>query len=184
MTSDKIGELFGFIAAAGQVAAQERFDRAGNFAGGNIAEQLAADFLARAKSAADEEVISLDHVRADFRAKQADVADEMLCTGMRAAGEVDVDGNIKRQSLVESVGDLRRVPLGVGGGEPAAGVARAGHDATADVGGRMEQSELIDFLLHDVDLMDGDVSDEQILPDREAQVAASVRIGDVGKSAH
>ncbi len=46
-----------------------------------------------------------------FAPEQADVADVMLGAGMRAAGEVDVEGEIQPDAPVQILGQLGGVPL-------------------------------------------------------------------------
>ena len=59
----------------------------------------------------------------------------MLGAGVVAAGEVDVDGLIKGDFLVEVGGEVDGVSFGVGGGVFTAGAAGAGDEAAGDGGG-------------------------------------------------
>ena len=63
----------------------------------------------------------------------ADVADVVLGAGVRAAGEVDVDRLVEVR-LAKVIAEFDRVALGVGGGEFAVGIARAGDEAAGMVG--------------------------------------------------
>src|SRR5262249_36082951 len=69
------------------------------------------------KTTADQDVIALDWISVivllNLAGQQADLRDEMLCTGMMTAGQVDVDRRIERNARFAPAGDLLGVPLGV-----------------------------------------------------------------------
>ena len=115
----------------------------------------------------------------DLGAEQADVADVMLGAGMVAAGQVDVDRLVERRAAPRGG---RRSPargaLVSDAGELAAGVAGAGDQAGADAG-RVPVSpraSMRRFAVLDVGL--GDVGDQQVLPDGQADRAAAESLGD------
>jgi hypothetical protein len=98
-------------------------------------EDLPAYPLLGAAAAADMDVVPLDLVIAagiDLRRQQADIADFVLRTRIRASGQVNVERRVDNQTCVEIVRQCQRVPLGVGKREPAAGIAGAGDEPGAD----------------------------------------------------
>ena len=112
----------------------------------DVAKQLARQRRVRAEAAADQDVIALDGVAVlrdrHLAGDQADVADVVLRAGMMAAGEMDVHRRVELDARLAPARDLLGMALGVGGGEPAAGVAGAGDQAGADrarLGGKAER---------------------------------------------
>ena len=90
--------------------------------------------VALAAAAADVDMVALDLVIAagvDLGSQQADIADVVLCAGIRAAGEVDVEGYIDVEAGIEMVGQRQPVPLRVGEREATTGIAGAGDEAGA-----------------------------------------------------
>ena len=114
----------------------------------HVAIELAGERRVRAEAAADQDVIALDGVAVlrglHLAGEQADVADVMLRAGMMAAGEMDVDRPVELDTRLAPARDLLGVALGVGGREPAAGVAGAGDEAGADRARLGGQAELLD----------------------------------------
>jgi len=109
----------------------------------------------------------------------------MLGAGVVAAGDVEVDGLVEDGEVcVEVVGEGDGVGFGVGGREAAAAVAGAG-DGSAENGacGDVEVS-FGEGLFCSFEVLRGDVGDEQVLPDGEAELARAEAVGDVGEGAH
>ena len=97
----------------------------------------------------------------------------MLRAGMMAAGEMDVDRRVERDARLAPARDVLGVALGVGGCELAAGVAGAGDQAGADrvrLGGEPER---LDRGLGACSLLVGDAGDQQVLPDRQPDLAVA-----------
>src|SRR6185295_17468420 len=82
---------------------QNPFDKRRNFAERNSREDLLRDRLRVAIAAAEHDVVTLDRRAANvhFHALQADVAHIMLRTRIRTTGEMDVDGLVEADALVE-----------------------------------------------------------------------------------
>ena len=81
--------------------------------------------------------------------------------------------------------DLLGVALGVGGGEPAAGVAGAGDEAGADRARLGGEAERLDGGLGDARACRvGHAGDQQVLPDGEADIAVAHLLRDGGEPAH
>src|SRR5207248_6975323 len=111
-----------------EVGPQHPLDDGRRLVGRDGAEDLAAEVLVGPVAAADEDVVAFDRLVAglDLGAEQADVAEVVLGAGVRAAGQVDVDGLIQLDPALDVLGDGQGVALGVRRGELAAGVASAG----------------------------------------------------------
>ncbi len=90
-------------------------------------DQFARDALVLVGAAAEDDLVAL--FAADLDAHQADVADVVLRAGVRAAGDVQVDGCMIVEARVEMSGECDGVGLGVGRGEAAALIAGAGDGA-------------------------------------------------------
>ena len=150
------------------------------------------DFLADvgvgAKTSAGEQMITLDRVVAladrHFCGDQADIADVMLRAGMVAPGEMDVEGRLDLDPALAPVADLGGMTLGVRGGEFAPLIAGAGDQAGADVGSLDGEAQLLDRGGGQRDIVVAYAGDQQVLPDREADLAVAEIAGDGRKSAH
>src|SRR6185437_3942580 len=95
-----------------------------------------ADRAVLARPAADAQVIAFDRLVAGLhpRRLQADVADVVLGARVLAAGQVDVQRLIERESLVEVVRQKLGVALRVGAGILAPLAAGAGDEPRAHAG--------------------------------------------------
>ena len=108
----------------------------------------------------------------------------MLRAGMMTAGQMNIDRRVERNAGFAPARDLLGVALGVGGGKLAAGIAGAGDEAGADGVGLDGKAERFDALLRLRELLGRHAGDQQILPDREAQIAVAELARDRGKSVH
>src|SRR6478609_122027 len=121
--------------AVGEVAAQHALHRGRRIFGLYIAKDLSPKRGIRPEAAAHQDVIALYRflILGHFHlaGEQPDLADEMLRAGMVTAGEVDVDRRIERNAGLAPARDFFGVPLGIAGGEFAAGIAGAGDEARA-----------------------------------------------------
>src|SRR3990170_367388 len=97
----------------------------------------------------------------------------MLRAGMMAAGEMDIDRLIDRDALLAPCGDCLGVPLGVGGGEPAAAIAGAGDEARANRAGADREPDCLDCRGYCVDFIVGHAREQKVLPDREPDIAVA-----------
>src|SRR5258708_4531176 len=87
------------IATGLQVSAEQVLDPRRQLGKGHVAVDLAGDlaFISAAlAAAADRDVVALDCRLADRGPQEADIGDQMLGAGVRAAGEVDVDRLVER----------------------------------------------------------------------------------------
>ena len=173
MPAGEMVETFRLIGAMAQIGTQKRFHLPRRIFG--------------TKPAAHMNVVALDLIvltGSDFGGKQADVANVVLCAGMMAARDVDVDGLIHRQSRVHMIGDAKRIALGVGSGEFATCVPCASHQTGSDRRSAPMEPASFDVGVCIIELGIGDAGDDEILPDREADVAITAfpRLG--GENAH
>src|SRR5215472_437464 len=120
-----------------EIGLEQPFNRLRRVLGFEVAIDLLSDLGLRAEAAARDEMIALDGIVAlagrDFGGKQPDVADVMLCAGMVAAGQMDVERRVDVDAPLAPIDDLGSVQLGVRGSELAAGIAGAGDEAGADL---------------------------------------------------
>src|SRR5205814_4886201 len=137
MAAGEGGECFSTL-AFGKIRLQHAFEQRWNFAERNAGEDLFADARLGADAAAEDDVVTF--ARADLHALQADIADVMLRAGVRAAGEVDVDGLVQLHGLVEMRAERDGLAFRVGRGPFATGVAGAGDEAAENVRGLMMKS--------------------------------------------
>jgi hypothetical protein len=103
---------------------------------------------------------------------------------MVAAGEVDVDWHVEGDPRLDMLGDLERVPLGVGGRELAAAAARAGDEAGADARRARRQPERLDARLRISDIAIRDAGQDEVLPDREPDIAVAAFARERREPAH
>src|SRR5579872_3252529 len=86
----------------------------------HVAIKLASERGVRAKAATDQNVIALDGIAVvanlHLAGEQSDLADEMLCAGVMAAGEMNVYRRIERHACLAPARYLLGVAFGVGGG--------------------------------------------------------------------
>ncbi len=81
-------------------------------------------------------------------------------------------------------GDLLGVALGVGSGKFAAGIAGAGNEPGADGIGFDGKPQRLDLLLRRFQLLGRHAGNQQVLPDREPDIAVAAVARDVGEAAH
>ena len=160
-----------------EIALQHALDGARRILGLDVAIDLAAERGVRPETAADIDVIALDRIGVladlDLAGEQADIADVMLRAGMMAAGEMDIDRPVEIDARLAPLRDLLGVPLGIGGRELAADIAGAGDQPGADRGRLGGQTERVDGGLRQRDLVVGDAGDQQVLPDRQPDIAVA-----------
>src|SRR5262249_55609721 len=118
----------------------------------------------------------------DLGGLESDVTDVMLGTGVVAAREVDVDWGIERDAFLKIRGKGHGVPLGIGGRVFAACVSGAGKQATSDARGVPIQPERLDGVFDGLDILFGDIGDQQILPNSETNRSAAEAVGNIRKA--
>src|SRR5262245_16760810 len=154
----------------------------------DVAIKLATERRMRTEAAADEDVVALDCIAVvgdlHLARQEADLADEMLRTGMMATGEVDVDRSIEGDPRLAPARDLLGVAFRVGGGELASRVAGAGDQTGAYRIGRNRQAQSLDLFPGGVEIRGCYARDQQVLPDRETDIAVAEITGDPGQAAH
>ena len=114
---------------------------------------------------------------------EADIADIMLGAGMVAAGEVDVDRRVEGNARLAPRCDRFRGLLGVGGGEAAAGRARAGDEAGADRARPCAEAERRDGDLRLDHARIGNAGDQEVLPHCEPDIAVAETARHLGEAA-
>ena len=171
-----------------EIGLEHPLDRPRRVLGLDVAIDLAADRGLRAEAAADLDVIALDRVAVlgglHLAGQQPDIADVMLRAGIRAAGEMDVDRAVERTRVSHQRAIVLGVALGIGQREPAAGIAGAGDEPGADrirLGRRDRAPRSPPRRLR---LVRRHAGDQQVLPDREADVAVAEFARDLGDPAH
>src|SRR5215831_4216803 len=97
----------------------------------------------------------------------------MLCAGIWAAGQMNVDRLVERQSRVEVFDQRQPVPFGVAKREFATHVSGAGDDAATDRASGGFQAERLYRRDGLPEPRSRDVRDQQILPYRQPQRAGS-----------
>ena len=109
----------------------------------------------------------------------------MLRAGMMAAGEVDVERRVDLDARLAPVADLVGVTLGIGGREPAAGIAGAGDEPGADRASPWSTSPSASIAASRAStLAVAHARDQQVLPDRQADIAVAEILRDLGEAAH
>ena len=82
------------------------------------------------------------------------------------------------------VADLGRMALGVGGRELAAGIAGAGDQPGADLRRLDRKPDRFDRRDRKFDILVTHAGDQQVLPDRQADIAVAEILRDFGEAAH
>jgi hypothetical protein len=96
----------------------------------------------------------------------------MLGAGVMAAGDVKIEGLIEDQeSLIDKIREHDGVSFGIGCGETAALVTGTGDRATKHCACFVVEAGGSEYLLSGREIMSGDVRDEEVLPDGEANLA-------------
>ena len=87
--------------ASGEIDLEYAFEQHRKFAERNTREDLPANARVRAAAAAENNIVSFHRFAADIdlNALQADITDVVLRTGIRAAGDMDVDRMIELDAL-------------------------------------------------------------------------------------
>src|SRR5258708_6359912 len=106
----------------------------------------------------------------------------MLGAGVRATGEVNIDGLIQRQFFVEIIGQRERVTFGVGLRKLAIGIASASDEAIANMRFFSFKTDFAQSFASRFNVGVGDVWDDEILPYREPNFAGAVQVGDFGNT--
>ena len=120
----------------------------------------------------------------DLGREQPDVADVVLRTGIRAAGEMNVERRVDLQARIEMIGDCESVALGIARRELAARIAGAGDDSGTNRRCLGTQADCRQGHRHRSAIGFRDVRYDQVLPWREANRATAIALGDVGDCAH
>ncbi len=171
-----------------QIALQDALDRARRVLGLHVLVDVAREPCFGAEAAADQHVIAVDRVAflvdRNARRDQPDVADVVLRAGVMAAGEMDVHRRVERDARLAPRGDLLGLLLGVRGREAAAGRAGAGDEPGADRSRLRGQPERLDRGFGERDLVVRHAGDQQVLPDREADIAVAQVVRDLREAAH
>src|SRR5882672_10374204 len=110
--------------APGEICLEHALQECRKFVERNAGENLSADARVRATATAENDVVTFHRfaTEIDLHTLQSDVADVVLRAGIGAAGEMDVEGMIEVNVLVEMRGERERLPFRIGGGPFAAGV--------------------------------------------------------------
>ena len=108
----------------------------------------------------------------------------MLGAGIRAAGKVDVDRDVKLQTRFAPVSDVLGVALGVGKGETAAGIAGTGDETGANRCRLCRKAQLCDRRFGRADTLRRNARDQQVLPDCEPDVSVAKIARDCRQAAH
>src|SRR5919199_4500098 len=95
---------------------------------------------------------------------------------------MDVERPVELETALEVAGDFERVALSVRRRKLAARVARAGYQPAAEGACHPVQAQGFDLCLHGEDLLLGNIRDQQILPDGQADGTAAVTLGDAGEA--
>src|ERR671933_1899683 len=95
---------------------------------------------------------------------------------------MDVERPVEVETALEVAGAFERVAFGVRRRKLAARVARAGYHPAAEGACHPVQAQGFDLCLHGEDLLLGNIRDQQILPDGQADGTAAVTFGDAGEA--
>src|SRR5262249_3666575 len=99
----------------GEISFQHALDRLRRILGLHVPVDLAGEAGFGAEAAADQDVIALDSVTffrsLDLAGEQADVTDVVLCAGVMAAGEMDVDRPVEAHTRLAPGGNRFGVSL-------------------------------------------------------------------------
>lgn len=100
-----------------------------------------------------------------------------------AAGKMNIDWRIDRRFSLAIGGDFFGMPFGVGGGETAAEIPRAGDETGANRRRLRRKAERRDHRHGFADMLIGDAGDQHILPNGETQAAVAELARDLGETA-
>src|SRR6516225_1144698 len=144
----------------------------------DVAVDLPSESLVGTEAATDMDVVALDGV-AVLRdrhpgAEKPDVADVVLSAGIGTPREVDVHRAVELQPRLAPVRDVLGMALGVGERQTAAGIAGAGDETGANRGRLRRKSQRRDRRFDRFDALRGNARDQQVLPDREADIAIAI----------
>src|ERR1700676_1730112 len=153
-----------------------------------VVVDLLPDFGVGTEPAAGEQVIALDGVviLADrhFGADQADIADVRLRAGMMAAGEMNIQRSVDRPPRLAPVPDRGGVAFGVGRRKFAAGIAGAGDQSGANLRRRGLEAHRFDRRNRKYHILVAHARDQQVLPNRQPDVAVAEILRDLPQSPH
>src|SRR5216684_2918472 len=149
---------------------------------------LLPDIGIRAEASTGEKVIALYGVALlavrHLGADQADIADVMLRAGMMAAGQMNIERGVDRYPRLAPVADLRGMALGIGRRKLAAGVPRAGDQPGADLRRLDRETHRFDGGNGKADILVAHARYQQVLPDREPDIAVAEIAGDFCQPQH
>ena len=149
---------------------------------------LLPDIGIRTEPSAGEQVIAFDGVviLADghFGAYQADIADVVLRAGMMATGEMDIQRGIDGHPRLAPVGDGGGMAFGIGGRELAAGIAGAGDQPGAYLRGLDVKAHRFDRCNGKSGILVSHAWNQQVLPDRQPNIAVAEILRDLCQSPH
>ena len=107
------------------------------------------------------------------RTDHADVADVVLSAGVMTAGQVDIDRRLEGHAFVAPRRDLVGTFLGMGRRKAATGLAGASNQARTERRRCGRKSQYLDGCRDSPNIRVGDTGDQQILPDRETNIAVA-----------
>ena len=143
------------------------------FLDGECLENLSPTGCMGSESPSYQNMVSLPAIVC-FGPQQTNVTHVMLGTGVRAAGEVDIDRTIQLKLLFEMFGQCDCVALRIGGGVFAVFVSRTGNHAACHIRLRGAESHGADRLLHCFDIGIRNIGDDEILPDSQTNLPRAV----------
>ncbi len=139
--------------------------------------------MAIAPSTSKVNVITVNHVFSllDLTSQQPDVADVMLRATVMTTGDVNVERQVEVKPLLQRLRDLHGVSFCVGAGKLAAGTSRARDQSRREAAGLVAEPDRDELVLDRFYVAVIDVRKNQILPNREADFAVAVVLGNVGE---
>src|SRR5215510_10513867 len=188
MPARECDETFRRRRAMSEICFQDSLDRPRRILGLDVAIQFASKRGIWPEAAADQHVVALDRIGIlivlHLAGQEADLGNEVLRARMMAAGQMDIDGRVKRNARLAPLGDVFGMPLGVGGGELATGIAGAGDKARPKRIGLDRETKRCDVCLRSFEFVGWHTGDQQVLPDGEPDVAVTQFACDLGKPPH
>src|SRR5262245_17528119 len=185
MPARELGERFATLPSR-LIDLQYSFEQCGNLAERNSREDLPGHCPGIAITAANKDVVTLDGFAAHvhFHALQTDVAHVMLRARIRATGELNVDGPIERQPLIEKLTKRDGLSFGVRARPFAPFVARAGNESAGDVCRLVMKTHPYELPFRRLDKGIRDIGNQHVLPGSQAQLRAAIVLSQVSKASH
>src|SRR5580693_259221 len=103
---------------------------------------------------------------------------------MVTTGNMDVERSVDLDPRLAPVADLGRVALGIGRRELAAGITGARDQSGAYLRCLDGNADCLDRGNREFDILVADTRDQQVLPDREPDLAVAEIVGDFCQPAH